>query len=143
MPPPEVPLPVEPLVPLEPLVPFEPLEPEHELGATRGRWLRLGGRRRRGDRCGAGRLVAARVELACEVAEVGEQLAPVVGADRLGMELHAPLRAQLVGDGHQHAVARPGEPAFIIARRRQIGGVGGPQPERRVHHLVAPLAPNA
>ena len=46
------------------------------------------------------------VELAGEVAEVGEQPAAVLGADRLRMELDAPQRALAVGDGHEHAVAR-------------------------------------
>ena len=41
-----------------------------------------------------------------QVAEVRQQLAPVLGADRLGMKLHPPLRSRAVSDGHQHAVAR-------------------------------------
>ena len=52
-----------------------------------------------------------------EVAEVAQQPRAVLGADRLGMELHAPQRRLEVAHAHQHAVVGPRE---RMQSRRQL-----------------------
>ena len=67
------------------------------------------------DRAGALPALAGR--LLGEIAEVGEQAAPVLGRDRLGMELHPPQRPPAVGHRHQHPVARPGDRLELVRKR--------------------------
>jgi hypothetical protein len=67
--------------------------------------------RRRGD-------AAARER---KIAEVGEQLAAVLGDDRLGMKLDAPQRPLVVSDAHHHAVVGPGHDLELV------GHLGGRQ----------------
>ena len=67
-----------------------------------------------------------------QVAEVGEQAGAVLGADRLGMELDAPLRPLAVGDGHDHPVLRPGD-------RLEPAGEVGRHAERVVADSLEPL----
>ena len=57
------------------------------------------------------------VALGGQVAEVGEQAAAPVGADRLGVELDAPDGPRAVGHAHQHAVARPGDRLEVLGQR--------------------------
>jgi hypothetical protein len=59
-----------------------------------------------------------RVVLLGQAAEVRQQPEPVVGADRLGVELHAPRGPRPVPHGHEHAVVRPGH---RFQFRRQVG----------------------
>ena len=51
------------------------------------------------------------------VAEVGEQAAAPVGADRLGMELDAPHRPLAVGRAHDDAVGGPGDRLEVLGQR--------------------------
>ena len=88
----------------------EALDPQLEPRAAGDR----AARRARVEAHGA-RLAAAGV-LDREVAEAGQHRPPVLGADRLGMELQAPLRPLAVGDRHQDPVAGPGD---ALQRRRQ------------------------
>ena len=52
-----------------------------------------------------------------EVAEVGEQAAAVLGGDRLGVELDAPLGAGAVGERHRDAVVGPGDLLQLVGQR--------------------------
>ncbi len=52
-----------------------------------------------------------------QVAEVGEQAAAPVGADRLGVELDAPDRPLAVGGSHDHAVGGPGDRLEVLGQR--------------------------
>ena len=65
---------------------------------------------------------APRPPRAGEVAEVAQQRAPVLGRDRLGMELHAPQRPRAVLESHHDVVERP----------RRDAQLAGPNNERVV-----------
>ncbi len=90
------------------------------------------GRRGRRDRLGWVRPGGGRV------AEVRQQLAAVLGADRLGVELHPPQRPGPVGDPHQESVLGPGDglevvghpvdDQRVVAHRLERGGNAGEQP---------------
>jgi hypothetical protein len=75
---------------------------------------------------------ARRLALLGERVEVLEQLVPVFGADRLGVELHPPQRAGGVFDAHHHPVGGPRDLAALLAERAGDG-------ERVVAHHVEPL----
>jgi hypothetical protein len=59
-----------------------------------------------------------RVVVLGQAAEVRQQPVPVLGADRLGVELHAPRGPRPVAHGHEHAVVRPRD---RFQFRRQVG----------------------
>ncbi len=66
----------------------------------------------------------------CEVAEVREQVAPVLRGDRLGVKLHAPQRLAAVAQAHDDVVLRPGDDlellGHVLDRERVVAdGVEG------------------
>ena len=99
-------------------------------GSYRRSSLRTLSRELRGRRPGPARPAGARprrpaarprrdlaVDLLGQIAEVLDELAPVVGADRLGVELHAPQRPFAMRDAHHDAVGRPGRDLEALGQR--------------------------
>jgi len=104
---------------------------EPDTGTVAGGEPCAGAERSRARRSGAGMF-------ARHLVEVLEQLAAVLGRDRLGMELHAPHRAAGVLDAHHDAVLGPRRDAplaeraadgeRVVAHDREVLGNAGEQP---------------